>query len=125
MSTRTTRRQPRGAQEVRMPDTTASVRFLGDWRQVQQGAIERGGRIRIEYETQRLRSCFMPWRGAEFGDITAQIRFYPRGSRLSCRATPRKPRSGSTTSRKPPVAVMRGTADLETTTGLTSVALPH
>jgi hypothetical protein len=62
-----------------MPDTTANIQFFGDWRHVQEGAIERGGRLKIEYDGQRLSSCFRPWRGAEFGDITALIRFYPRG----------------------------------------------
>lgn len=61
-----------------MPDVTATIQFLRDWSDVQQRAIERGGRLRVDYDIQRLSPCFMPWRGAEFGDVIAQIRFHPR-----------------------------------------------
>ncbi|SEK63574.1 DUF6209 family protein [Nitrosovibrio tenuis] len=57
----------------------AVIQFLRDWRELQHGAIERNGRVKVEYDMQRLPKCFTAWRGAEFGDITAYIRFHPRG----------------------------------------------
>ena len=62
-----------------MAASTASIVFLSDWRQEQQGSIERGGRLKIDYDKGRSTRCFTMWRGAEFGDIVASIRFYPRG----------------------------------------------
>jgi len=61
-----------------MVASAASIRFLSDWRQEQVGGIERGGRLRIDYDTARSSRCFTNWRGAEFGDIVAFVRFYPR-----------------------------------------------
>ena len=66
-----------------MPASNTTVRFLGDWRQAQSGAIERGGRLTVEYDMQRLPRCFTQWRGAEFGDIIAYVRFHPRGEIVS------------------------------------------
>jgi Family of unknown function (DUF6209) len=66
-----------------MPPLNTTIQFLPGWRQVQSGMIERGGRLKIEYDMQRLPHCFTKWRGAEFGDITAYIRFYPRGEIVS------------------------------------------
>ncbi|WP_437730079.1 DUF6209 family protein [Sorangium sp. So ce1335] len=57
----------------------AVLQFFPAWQHVQQGEIERGGRLRIEYDMTRLSRCFTPWRGAEIGDITAVVRFHPRG----------------------------------------------
>jgi hypothetical protein len=62
-----------------MPASNTTVQFLGDWRQAQSGAIERGGRLTVDYDMQRLPRCFTKWRGAEFGDIMAYVRFHPRG----------------------------------------------
>lgn len=61
-----------------MPASNTTVQFLGDWRQAQSGAIERGGRLKVEYDMQRLPHCFTNWRGAEFGNIMAYVRFHPR-----------------------------------------------
>jgi hypothetical protein len=57
----------------------AVIQFLKDWREFQHGVIERTGRLKVEYDMQRLPHCFTTWRGAEFGDITAYVRFHPRG----------------------------------------------
>ncbi len=59
--------------------TTAVLQFSPGWVHAQQGQIERGGRLRIDYDMTRLSCCFTPWRGAELGDIVAYIRFHPRG----------------------------------------------
>jgi len=66
-----------------MPASNTTVQFLGDWHQTQSGAIERSGRLKVEYDMQRLPHCFTKWRGAEFGNIVAQIRFHPRGEIVS------------------------------------------
>ena len=65
-----------------MPANT-TVQFLGDWRKAQNGAIERGGRLRIEFDMRRLPHCFTNWRGAEIGNIMAYVRFHPRGEIVS------------------------------------------
>src|SRR5262245_30468047 len=59
--------------------TTALLEFFPAWQQRQLNAIERGQGLRIVYDTARLSPCFTKWRGAEFGDIIAYIRFHPRG----------------------------------------------
>ncbi|XXY13032.1 DUF6209 family protein [Sorangium sp. So ce216] len=59
--------------------TTAVLQFFPDWVHAQQGQIERGGTLRIDYAMARLSRCFTTWRGAEIGDITAIVRFPPRG----------------------------------------------
>jgi hypothetical protein len=59
--------------------STPAIEFLAGWRLEQHGAIERGGRLQIKYEQERLPHCFRMFRGAEFGDITAHVRFHPRG----------------------------------------------
>jgi hypothetical protein len=66
-----------------MAASVATIQFLGDWRQEQQGAVERGGELVIEYDKRRSPHCFAMWRGAEFGDIVAYIRFHPRGEIFS------------------------------------------
>ena len=66
-----------------MAASNATIRFLGDWRQEQHGAIERSGRLAVDYDKGRSPHCFAPWRGAEFGDIVALIRFHPRGEIVS------------------------------------------
>jgi Family of unknown function (DUF6209) len=48
-----------------MPASNTTVQFLGDWRQAQYGAIERGGRIKVDYDMQRLPRCFTKWLFAE------------------------------------------------------------
>ncbi len=59
--------------------TTAVLQFFPDGGLAQQGQIERGGGLRIEYAMNRLSRCFSQWRGAEFGDTVAYLRFHPRG----------------------------------------------
>jgi hypothetical protein len=66
-----------------MPATNTTVQFLEEWRQTQSGAIERGGRLRIEYDMRRLPRCFTKWRDAEVGDISVYVRFHPRGEIVS------------------------------------------
>jgi hypothetical protein len=66
-----------------MAPSEAAIRFLGNWQQQQEGAIERGGRLKIVYDKARSPRCFANWRGAEFGDITVNIRFHPRGDLVS------------------------------------------
>ena len=66
-----------------MTASNATIQFLGDWRQKQHGAIERGGRLKLDYDKGRLPRCFAIWRGAEFGDIVAYVRFHPRGEIVS------------------------------------------
>jgi Family of unknown function (DUF6209) len=66
-----------------MEAPVATIRFLRDWRHEQQGAIERGGQLVLEYDKGRSPECFTMWRGAEFGDIVAWIRFQPRGELFS------------------------------------------
>src|SRR5262245_57720905 len=58
---------------------TATLQFLPDWRAQQQGTIDRGGMLTIEYDKSRLSPSFVPWDSAELGDIIAYCRFHPRG----------------------------------------------
>jgi hypothetical protein len=57
----------------------ATLQFLPGWREQQQGTIARGGTLTIEYDKGRLSRCFVPWRGAQLGDLVAFCRFHPRG----------------------------------------------
>jgi hypothetical protein len=61
----------------------ATIQFLRDWREFQHGMIERNGRLKVEYDMHRLPYCFTTWHGAGVGDITAYIRFHPRGEVVS------------------------------------------
>src|SRR6266540_1267500 len=70
-------------EEEPMAASNASIRFLSDWRQEQQGSIERGGRLRIDYDKGRSPRCFTNWRGAEFGEIVASVCFRPRGEMIN------------------------------------------
>jgi hypothetical protein len=72
-----------GGRKSQWQRPNGTIRFLSDWRQVQQGGIERGGRLRIDYDKGRSPRCFTNWRGAEFGEIVASVRFHPRGSVLA------------------------------------------
>ena len=62
-----------------MMASMTTIQFLGDWRHKQHGPIERGGLLKVDYDKGRLPRCFTMWRGAEFGDIVAYLRFHPRG----------------------------------------------
>ena len=61
----------------------ATIQFLIDWREFQHGMIERNGRLKVEYDMHRLPHCFTTGHGAGLGDITAYIRFHPRGEVVS------------------------------------------
>lgn len=61
----------------------ATLEFLPGWHERQQGAIDRGGTVTIQYDKSRLSRCFAPWRGTELGDIVAYWRFHPRGDVVS------------------------------------------
>jgi len=37
-----------------MPASNTTIQFLPDWRQEQSGMIERGGKLKIDYDIQRL-----------------------------------------------------------------------
>jgi hypothetical protein len=43
----------------------AVIQFLKDWREFQHGMIHRNGRVKVEYDPERLSHCFTIWRGAE------------------------------------------------------------
>jgi uncharacterized protein DUF6209 len=66
-----------------MATSQAAIRFLENWQQQQEGTPERGGRLMLVYDKTRLPRCFANWRGAEFGDTVASIRFHPRGDIVS------------------------------------------
>ncbi|HEX9143803.1 MAG TPA: DUF6209 family protein [Candidatus Binatia bacterium] len=50
---------------------TAILQFFPDWRQTQQGAIQRGEKLRIEYDMTRLPHCFTPWRYSRYRTLCA------------------------------------------------------
>src|SRR5215471_15183395 len=58
---------------------TATLQFLSGWRVQQQGVINRGGTLTIEYDKSRLLPCHAPSGGDELEDIIAYCRFHPRG----------------------------------------------
>ena len=62
-----------------MMASMTTIQFLGEWKHAQSGEIKRGGQLKIDYDKGRLPRCFTMWRGAEFGDIVAYLRFHPRG----------------------------------------------
>jgi len=62
-----------------MTGAVGKLRFLSDWGVEQIGSLEREGQLVIEYDKNRCQRCFTTWRGAEFGDIEANVRFHPRG----------------------------------------------
>jgi hypothetical protein len=57
----------------------AVLRFLPGWQQFRDGLVERGGRLSIAFDPQRVTGCRRTWRGAEVWDIEAVIKFHPRG----------------------------------------------
>lgn len=62
-----------------MNSRVGKIRFLSNWEVEQVGTLERGGQVVIEYEKSRSPRCFAMWKGAEFGDIEANVLFHPRG----------------------------------------------
>jgi Family of unknown function (DUF6209) len=69
--------------EDTMMDSKAIVQFTADWHEIQQGTIERGGRLVVDYSIERLPRCFRTRDGEEYGDIVAYLRFHPRGEIVS------------------------------------------
>ena len=61
----------------------AIVHFSDNWQQLQEGELERGGKLVIDYAKERLSCCFRDWRGAEIGEIMVYLRFHPRGEVVS------------------------------------------
>src|SRR5215470_1625051 len=61
---------------------SATVRFLGDWRETAEGALRRGAPLTIHYDPSRLPYCRQNWRGAEIWNIEAFVRVHPRGEIL-------------------------------------------
>jgi hypothetical protein len=61
----------------------ATLQFLPGWREQQEGTINRGGTLTIQYDKSRLSRCFVQWRGAELGNLVAYCRFHPRGDIVS------------------------------------------
>jgi hypothetical protein len=57
----------------------ATLQFLSEWRQIQQGNIVPGVKLIIEYDPERLPHCRLTWRGAQVWDIEAFIKFHPGG----------------------------------------------
>lgn len=64
-------------------NSKAIIQFSNNWQQNQEGAIERGGKLIIDYAKERLSCCFRDWRGAEIGGIMVYLRFHPRGEVVS------------------------------------------
>jgi hypothetical protein len=42
----------------------AVIQFLKDCREFRHGMIHRNGRVKVEYDPERLSHCFTIWRGA-------------------------------------------------------------
>src|SRR6266511_261218 len=61
----------------------ATLRFLAGWREIQEGAIRRGGKLLIQYDPEKLPHCRVNFRGAEFWDIEVNVRFHP-GEQMHC-----------------------------------------
>ncbi len=59
--------------------TTAVIQFLSDWRIAQQGRIEPGGKLIIEYNLERLPKHQHYFKGVLLGDIDAHVKFHPGG----------------------------------------------
>jgi Family of unknown function (DUF6209) len=60
----------------------ARLRFLPEWRQVQECAIRAGGKLVIEFDPARLPTCRQNWRGAEVWDIQVFVCFHPGNQRV-------------------------------------------
>jgi len=66
----------------------ATVHFLSDWSQRQDGDIRAGGPLRIEYDPERLPHCRSYRYGQPSRSIAAYLRFYPGGQEQSGRVAP-------------------------------------
>ncbi len=60
----------------------ATLRFLADWQEVQEGEIRPGGRLIIYYDSSRLPQCSISWRGARVRELEVNLRFHPGGQSL-------------------------------------------
>jgi hypothetical protein len=68
--------------------TVATVRFLSDWSQQQDGEIRAGELLHIEYDPQRLPHCRSSRYGQPAWSIAAYLRFHPGGQEESGRVAP-------------------------------------
>ena len=57
----------------------ATLKFLDGWREVQEGEIVRGGRLILEYDSQRLPVCRFHVSSLARWDISVEGRFWPGG----------------------------------------------
>ena len=66
------------------PPASATLRFLGDWRQLQEGAIVAGGNVTVDYELARLPQCNgSSYQGEPAWGISGFARFSPGGQVVS------------------------------------------
>ena len=66
----------------------ATVRFLSDWSQQQDGEIRAGELLHIEYDPERLPHCRSSRYGQPAWSIAAYLRFHPGGQEESGRVAP-------------------------------------
>lgn len=62
--------------------STATLRFLPDWQQVQDGEIVAGGTLRIEYTADRTLQAFADPGGVTPPNVEAHLIFEPGGQHL-------------------------------------------
>ena len=60
-------------------NAVASIRFLPDWRIIQEGDIELGGKLIINYDTGRLPNYRQQRREAVFWQVAIYVKFHPGG----------------------------------------------
>jgi hypothetical protein len=61
------------------PGTVAVIRFLPDWRIIQEGDIRSGGKLIIDYDTGRLPNYRRQRREAVFWQVQIFVKFHPGG----------------------------------------------
>jgi hypothetical protein len=57
----------------------AVLRFLTGWRAVQEGVIQPGGTLVVDYDPERLSTCRRRFRELDIWNVTAYLRFHPSG----------------------------------------------
>jgi hypothetical protein len=66
------------------PPAAATLRFLGDWRQIQESSIVAGGNVTVDYELARLPQCNgSTYQGEPAWGISGFARFSPGGQIVS------------------------------------------
>lgn len=63
--------------------SSATLRFLLGWRELQEGPITPGGTLIVDYDPNRLPNCRLQWHGAQVWGISVTIVFHPRGQTLT------------------------------------------